>query len=387
MSDSTMSSLASELRALEKRVKDSFEPADFSHLRKIERIGRIFTILGFASAWTGINPASAFAISLGIFTRWLVMHHVNHQGYDQVPGVPERYTSPVFAQGWRRFVDWFDWILPAAWAYEHNTLHHYHTGEELDPDQVEINTDFLREMRAPKFFKLIILTIIACTWKFTYYAPNTIGCLDPKTLKRRKKDDIKPIGFSELLSFHRADVRRLWRSCYLPFGLFHFALIPALFLPLGTEAALFVLINRILAEFMTNVHSFLVIGPNHTGSDIHRFDHHFKTADDFYRMQVLGTANYITGREWVDYLQIYLNYQVEHHLFPKLPMRRYREIQPEVKAICLKYDLPYIEENVFYRLYRMARVCIGIDSMKFVSESDHVQALKRVDADSLSQAS
>ena len=59
---------------------------------------------------------------------------------------------------------------------------------------MEINTDFLREMRAPKFFKLIILTIIACTWKFTYYAPNTIGCLDPKTLKRRKKDDIKPIG-------------------------------------------------------------------------------------------------------------------------------------------------------------------------------------------------
>ncbi len=33
--------------------------------------------------------------------------------------------SQRFAQGKRRFIDWFDWILPEAWNYEHNILHHY----------------------------------------------------------------------------------------------------------------------------------------------------------------------------------------------------------------------------------------------------------------------
>jgi linoleoyl-CoA desaturase len=36
-----------------------------------------------------------------------------------------------------------------------------------------------------------------------------------------------------------------------------------------------------------------------------------------------------------------LSHQVEHHLFPDLPARRYRHIAPEVAAICRRYDLPY----------------------------------------------
>jgi hypothetical protein len=38
---------------------------------------------------------------LGRSTRWLLMHHVGHRGYDKVPGVPAKYTSKVFARGWR----------------------------------------------------------------------------------------------------------------------------------------------------------------------------------------------------------------------------------------------------------------------------------------------
>ena len=77
-------------------------PADLAHLRRIEGYGRVATFLGYATAWIIPNPLSAFLLSLGQFTRWLLAHHILHRGYDRVPDVPRRYTSQVFARGWRR---------------------------------------------------------------------------------------------------------------------------------------------------------------------------------------------------------------------------------------------------------------------------------------------
>ena len=36
-----------------------------------------------------------------------------------------------------------------------------------------------------------------------------------------------------------------------------------------------------------------------------------------------------------------LSHQIEHHLFPDLPARRYPQIAGEVQALCEKYGLPY----------------------------------------------
>ena len=46
---------------------------------------------------------SAAALSLGRSTRWLLMHHVGHRGYDRVPGMSSDRTSKGFARGRRRF--------------------------------------------------------------------------------------------------------------------------------------------------------------------------------------------------------------------------------------------------------------------------------------------
>ena len=161
-------------------------PADLAHLRRIEAYGRVATLLGYATAWIIPNPLSAFLLSLGQFTRWLLAHHILHRGYDRVPDVPRRYTSRVFARGWRRYIDWFDWLLPEAWDYEHNTLHHYHTGEDGDPDVAERHLEFLRRMRIPVVLKYAIVAIVACTWKIIYYAPNSLGVMHPVGGRRRR---------------------------------------------------------------------------------------------------------------------------------------------------------------------------------------------------------
>ena len=55
---------------------------------------------------------------------------------------------------------------------------------------------------------------------------------------------------------------------------------------------------------------------------------------------MLGSAN-ITGGKLFHVLTGNLSHQIEHHLFPDMPARRYPEIAPEVRAIAEKYGLEY----------------------------------------------
>lgn len=45
----------------------------------------------------------------------------------------------------------------------------------------------------------------------------------------------------------------------------------------------------------------------------------------------------------VTWVMGYLNYQIEHHLFPAMPQFRNRLIAPRVKALFRKHGLPYHE--------------------------------------------
>lgn len=345
----------SEIKALRAEIDASLSQDDFDHLRRIEFAGRAATALGLLTAWFP-NPLSMCALSLGRSTRWLVMHHVGHRGYDKVPEIPKRYTGKVFARGKRRFLDWADWMIPEAWNYEHNILHHGNTGETRDPDLVERNTEWLRSSGWPMSVRYAIMAGLAVSWRFSYYAPNTF-------YEWRSRNDGKESG-SATAKTERHDTRDLWLQCYLPYGAMHFVAMPLLYLPLGPLASFSALLNSIGAEALTNLHTFLVVGPNHTGDDVYRFDDRPYSQADAILRQVLGSVNYATGTELIDYGHLWLNYQIEHHLFPDIPMLKYREVQPKVKALCEKYGIPYIQESVFARAKKMIDVAVGNRSMK-----------------------
>lgn len=344
-----------ELRELRSEIRADLSDEDLRHLHKYERIGRVATAVGVATAWVP-NPVSTVALALGRSTAWLLMHHVGHRGYDRVPGVPERLTSRGFAMGKRRFLDWPDWMLPEAWKYEHNVLHHAHTGEERDPDLIERNTELLRRLPLPKVVKLAVMGGLALTWRFTYYAPNTI-----RTWLGRGQE-----GSSDEREGY---ARTLWLRCYAPYALLNFVALPALMAPLGPLASLSALMNSLGAEALTNLHTFIVVGPNHTGDDLYRFDDPPRSKAEGAVRQVIGSANYWTGTEAIDFAHLWLNYQIEHHLFPDIPMLQYRKIQPKVRALCDKYGIPYVQESVWLRAWKMLEVAIGSKSMKRASSA------------------
>ncbi|MCO4745880.1 MAG: fatty acid desaturase [Proteobacteria bacterium] len=349
---------AADLDALRARVKSELGEEDLAHRDKIERWGRLCSGLGYGTAWLGPNLFSAALISQGRVTRWtMIGHHTSHRGYDRVPGVPPNKTSKRFAKGWRRMVDWLDWIDPEAWHHEHDLLHHYRLGETADPDLVEANLDWLRDSDLPQSVRYGIMALFFGTWKWTYYAPNTLQAL----LVEEGRKAGTPWRKRSLLQMFAT--RELWQRCLLPYGVVHFAAIPAGFLPLGPWAAFSVWSNSLLAEVMSNAHTFAIVVTNHAGDDLYAFDEPMADKAEFYRRQVLGSTNFPTGGDLNDFLHGWLNYQIEHHLFPDLPMRQYQRIQPEVKAICEKHGLPYVQQSVWRRLKKTLDVAVGKRSM------------------------
>merc|ERR1712060_1018615 len=104
-----------------------------------------------------------------------------------------------FAVGsvYRRFRDWFDWMLPEAWNVEHNNLHHYRLSESGDPDLVERNLEMMRDIRLPRTLKYVAVAFLAAMWKWYYYAPNTYKQLKISQMRKEegKKFGTGPIDF------------------------------------------------------------------------------------------------------------------------------------------------------------------------------------------------
>ena len=110
-----------------------------------------------------------------------------------------------------------------------------------------------------------------------------------------------------------------------------------------------VLATSILADVMTNVHSFIIIATNHVGDDIYRFESETKPRSDDFTRAGDYLANFRTGGDVNDFFHGWLNYQIEHHMFPDISMKQYQLAQPKIKAICEKHGVLYVQESVWKR--------------------------------------
>mmetsp|Transcript_49326 Transcript_49326/g.139662 ORF Transcript_49326/g.139662 Transcript_49326/m.139662 type:complete len:372 (-) Transcript_49326:392-1507(-) len=308
-----------EIVDLGKKLLQQQGHADLAHLQKIMSWSRGCQYIGALTMWYCVNPLSVFLLSLGCMSRWAIIgHHICHGGFDKCS--EGRYNRFKFGVGsmWRRVVDWLDWMLVEAWNVEHNQLHHYHLGEIDDPDLVEHNLAFLRVSPMPKPLKYIAVTVMAMIWKWWYYSPNTFKVLT-RINKRRAGEPTPPTTkqgkaqAAALESHDAATIHPLWfipvtlGGEAAPFPLITFFVnvlgpffVQRFFLPpllismmLGAPAGRNALINLVLAEILTNVHSFIIIVTNHAGDDLYRFEHHCKPRSaTFFLRQVISSSNF-----------------------------------------------------------------------------------------------
>jgi fatty acid desaturase len=386
---------AKEIREVEKEQRsDKYHEEDVKHLKKIlgwanmcyyGGLGVMFLLpqLGVAQAF-GANVLGAFMMSTAICARWtMVGHHVCHGGYNAAMTegneIKGRFHRRKFARGpWNRIIDWMDWMMPEAWDVEHNHLHHYQLGEDADPDLVERNMKTTREGPMPMWARYMQVAALSVIWKWFYYAPNTMKELFARRAReaeKRGEESYQPYTTGSMPSTVLTTVQSAFQGnfgaiietakCFAPYATFQFGVLPAVGYAIGgAQMAMATLATTLLADLFTNLHSFIVIATNHVGDDIYRFESETKPrTDDFYMRAVIGSANFRTGGDVNDFMHGWLNYQIEHHMWPDMSMRCYQRAQPKVKAICEKYGMPYVQENVFKRVGQLVDVMVGKRTM------------------------
>lgn len=366
-----LESFGREVNDLGEQLKAEQGQEDQKHLKKMIWWSRICAAVGLGTMWMGPNPLSIIALSLWTHSAWaMIGHHVCHGGYNRTDA-SGRYSSRGFALGsvWRRLQDWFDWMLPEAWSIEHNQLHHYRLSEDDDPDLLERNAEVWKGIQR---YTMPFLSMFV--WKWAYYAPNTYKEL--KVLEMRNKkiplpagfDPQAPITMDEIVMGKAKGVFSVWElfsKVIGPYFLFRFFILPAPLALINPAFYTSAVINLFAAELLANLHGFVVIVPNHSGSDLYRFARSCKPkSPTFYLRAIISSANFSTGGNLNDFMHGWLNYQIEHHCWPDLSMLSYQKGQPRLKKLCEKYGVPYVQENVFVRLKKTLQIAMGLTFMR-----------------------
>jgi len=386
VADFDFDSFSKEIRALGKKLEAEQGPADVAHLNKMIMWSNCCAAVGLFTMGFRVNLISIIGLSLYTFSRWtMIAHHTCHGGYEKCHPNKGRWSRFKFGLGtlWRRFNDWFDWMMPEAWNVEHNNRHHYNLSEITDPDLVEQNLQAVRESNAPMVFKYLRVLVVMMTWKWFYYAPNTYKELKLARMRRNGTpipESVKPeeavtiqeclLGENTFYSFYE-----LMTIVLGPYLVIHFFLTPLPWLLIGehfgagSDMYWNAVKNLFLAEVLTNVHGFIAVVTNHAGDDMYRFRRACRPfSGSFYLRQVLASVDYHMGSDLVDFMHGWLNYQIEHHMWPQLSMLSYQKSAPMVQEICKRHGVPYIQQNVFWRLKKTVDIMVGNTSMKWFPE-------------------
>jgi NADPH-dependent stearoyl-CoA 9-desaturase len=104
-----------------------------------------------------------------------------------------------------------------------------------------------------------------------------------------------------------------------------------------------VLGGNFVANIIRNIWTFLVIFCGHFPAEVQTFEEKDALGESrgqWYVRQLLGSAN-ISGSKLFHVMTGNLSHQIEHHLFPDIPARRYPMIAPEVRALIERRGLEY----------------------------------------------
>jgi len=152
-------------------------------------------------------------------------------------------------------------------------------------------------------------------------------------------------------ALHAGLMRKIKRQALKDYVLF-----PALTGPLFPLT----LAGNATANLVRNIWAFNIIFCGHFPAGVATFTQEEcenETRGHWYYRQLLGSAN-ITGGKLFHIMSGNLSHQIEHHLFPDLPARRYPEIAEEVREICQRYGLQYNTGRLSKQLFSVAsKIC------------------------------
>ncbi len=311
-----------ELDAVRAQVVADLGRRDVDYITRLIRVQRGLEVAGRGLLFLGFLPPAwlggTAALSLSkILDNMEIGHNVMHGQYDWTGDA--RLSSKEF--------EW-DTACPAdQWRHSHNYMHHTHTnivGKDRD-----IGYGILRmsedEPWSPYYLgNLLWATLLALLFQYGVALHDL---------------ESERIATGEItLAEKRGMLGDIWRKVKGQ-SLKDYVLFPLLSGP----SLPFVLAGNATANLTRNLWAFTIIFCGHFPDGTEQFteqETEEETRGEWYYRQLLGSAN-LTGGPLFHILAGNLSFQIEHHLFPDLPARRYAEIAVQVREITERYGIPY----------------------------------------------
>ncbi len=349
LTEAEVKAFAAELNQLKAEVTAKIGDQDLVYLETVAQSARILELAGRLLIHFSLEPVSW---SAGVLCLWAyfqldnleIHHHAQHQAWDRLPGA-ERYHSESYVHD--------SPVDERSWRQRHNILHHSYTGQvDRDPD-ASYGFFRLTEMIDKEYYHLVQpLALLHNTLHSDQgVALLCSGVMDYITAlipgyRQDQNVAMKPLS---LANFGEA----FWQYSRkaFPHWAYNYGLYGLLAGPLMVGK---VTLGTLTAMLMRNVFTGLSFYTGHMVEGVKHYDQGPSNRAEWYIQQIEGTANVKAGR-LVSLMMGHLNYQIEHHLFPKLPPNRLEEIAPRVEALCKAYGVKYNTGSFFDQVQSVFR--------------------------------
>jgi NADPH-dependent stearoyl-CoA 9-desaturase len=349
-----------ELDAIKERVVADLGEADVKYIKQVIKVQRTLEVGGRGLLFAGILPpfwlAGTTMLALSkILDNMEIGHNVMHGQYDWT-------GDPALSS--KKF-EW-DTACPGdQWRHSHNYMHHTHTNiVGMDRD---IGYGILRMAEDQRWHPYYLGNPVYAFLLMVLFQYGV--AVHELETERIRSGEITLADKREVLEQIWQKTRRQLLKDYVAFPL------------LAGPFAPFVLAGNLSANLLRNIWSFMIIFCGHFPDGTQEFSIE-ETADEskgmWYFRQVLGSAN-LTGGKLFHLLSGNLSHQIEHHLFPDIPARRYTEIAGEVQEICERYGVPYNAGSLPKQFGTVVRKIVRLALPSKKSTPDPEQAFTMVD--------
>ena len=267
--------------------------------------------------------AAVIAGTMGILQAFIgfnIMHDACHDAFSTKKNVNYFFGLSMNALGSDAFM----------WRQKHNVVHHTYTNIDGADDDIA-KTPLLRMSESQPRFKAHRIQHIYLTFLYAISTLYWVLIKDFQDYFVGKRFNV------EVAKMKRNDHLMFWFTKIVYFGLY--LALPIMVWGVVPTIVGFVIMHAMLGMVMSFVFQLAHVVENvefeHTHGDFTMIENEWAVH------QIETTSDFAPRNKIVSWFLGGLNYQVEHHLFPRISHVHYPEIQKIVQKTCADFDVKY----------------------------------------------